>query len=287
MNCEWAKYKIGDPENTANFSNYSCEQLSSVYHIAHLDDAIRIFQDGYVNDQIVQDKSRLKNRDIYVSWVSPNQWKGGKESKYGNICFIFNWNPIAQNKQFYWVESEVHKDTYRMLISDNDRSLTHKLTKYDPCKLSGPLYSRDNCWYYNARYINEFMIEAPLSLETCSEIKFIDHHPEGCFKYYDKCQFLGTKGIDIGKLFISKLIGCRINNRSIVNKLFLKGDRQFINKVILGIKNDLINSKNIRFGKDNFPNKNAIIEDMLALYAKKRLNEALELIKYFVSKDNF
>jgi hypothetical protein len=100
---EWSPYRVGKPSTRANWTNVECTPFEAVYHIAHLESAFRIFEDGRIQSSLVWDESRLRDTRTCVSWVSSNLWANG--SIYGNIRFDFEWNQLVAGCKFYWVEA--------------------------------------------------------------------------------------------------------------------------------------------------------------------------------------
>jgi len=144
---EWAPYAVGSPSLRPNWTNDDCCPFESVFHVCHVQDAYRIFEDGKIRSSLVWDESRLKNTRTCVSWVSPNTWAAG--SIYGNICFEFDWRELVQGKRLFWVEaiSYYNPAAYRILVSAN--SPLTKLQGFDPRRKSRPLFydfERD-IWY--------------------------------------------------------------------------------------------------------------------------------------------
>ena len=42
---EWERCSVGEPSTKPNFTNPDCCPFDTVYHIAHVSDAFRIFED--------------------------------------------------------------------------------------------------------------------------------------------------------------------------------------------------------------------------------------------------
>src|SRR5262245_8433363 len=97
---EWEEYCVGAPSSDSDRFNVNCRPLSTVYHIAHVSDAFRIFEDRRLRATLVTDESRLRETRSSVTWLSPNIWYSG--SFYGNIRFEFDWKELVYDKQFYW-----------------------------------------------------------------------------------------------------------------------------------------------------------------------------------------
>jgi hypothetical protein len=211
---EWIKYKVG----TVN-TRY-CQPFSAVRHIAHIEDAIRIMEDGLIRSSLVWDESRLKNSRTCVSWVSPNSW--GHGSIYGNVSFEFDWNTLGSGKKLYWVEAitTYHPHAYRILVSDQNYESWDELVPYpyDVKERKGPIYWDGKTWYRNARYIGELLIDRDLPLHECREIRFMYHNPRICKKNGSICKHIKLSNHEAGAIVLANLIGRRTGN---VRQLFL------------------------------------------------------------------
>lgn len=173
---EWISYRVGKPSSDPNRTNTDCCPLDSVYHICHVSDAYRIFEDMRIRASLVGDESRLKKTRSCVTWLSPDTWVNG--SFYGNIRFDFHWRELVAGKSFYWVEAMNYSPTaYRILITADKPSLD--LERYHPEDGDGPLYRDPNNgrWYCNRDLTGEFMLDEDLWLQECQTIAFENHHP--------------------------------------------------------------------------------------------------------------
>src|SRR5215472_9733574 len=92
---EWKQYAISD-----SFSRIPNEY---VCHVCHVEDAVRIFEDGEIRPSLVSDESKLRTTRTIVTWLSPNHWVNG--FRYGNVAFQFEWKRLIAGKQLYWVEA--------------------------------------------------------------------------------------------------------------------------------------------------------------------------------------
>src|SRR5260370_16025470 len=117
---KWLRYKVGRPSIRANWTNPDCTPLETVYHISHIEDAYRIFEDGRIRSSLVWDESKLRNTRTCVSWLSPNVWASG--SIYGNITFAFDWKDLVRDKHLFWVEAmtRYNPHAYRILVTEDD-----------------------------------------------------------------------------------------------------------------------------------------------------------------------
>ena len=100
---EWEDYAVGEPSSNPDRPNADCYPLEAIYHVAHVSDAFRIFQDRRIRSTLVGDESKLKKTRSGVTWLSPNTWVNG--SFYGNVRFDFDWKELVEGKRFYWVEA--------------------------------------------------------------------------------------------------------------------------------------------------------------------------------------
>ena len=216
---EWEKYKVRKPSKRRNWTEPSCEPFSTVRHIAHTNDAIRIIEDGLIRSSLVWDESRLKNRRTCVSWVSPNSWAYG--SIYGNVSFEFDWETIVDERDLYWVEDvrSYNPSAYRILVTDKDYDSEGIVVPYDENKPEGPLYWDGKTWYRNGNYTGEIMVDSDLSLRNCREIEFVNHHPRWCAKNGSSCPELGSSQYEAGTRIMANLIGRGLGKR---RKLFLE-----------------------------------------------------------------
>jgi hypothetical protein len=140
---EWARFKfeIGQ-ENSAD--------LTTVRHIAHVQDARRIIEDGRLKAGLVYDESRLNRSRISVAWVSANTWALG--SIYGTVEFQFAWADLVAGRNVYWVEAMNYRPpAYRLLLSKRDIS-AGLIKPYNPAKDEGPLRLSNGKYYWNGAY---------------------------------------------------------------------------------------------------------------------------------------
>jgi hypothetical protein len=205
---EWAAYAVGVPSTRPDWSNLDCAPFDTVFHICHVAEAFRVFEDARIRSSLVWDESRLRNTRTCVSWVSPNHWFSG--SIYGNIRFDFDWKEVVQGKSLFWVEaiSRYSPPAYRILVSDTDH-VEAGLKRYDPKRRDGPLfYDRaGDTWYRNGHFTGEILIDADLWLSECKRAGFVDHHPRNCRRMGSQCPDLGKKASRAGAELIARLVG--------------------------------------------------------------------------------
>lgn len=218
---EWEQYCVGEPSSTPNWTNTDCCPLDTVYHIAHVSDAYRIFEDRRIRATLVQDESKLNKTRSSVTWLSPNTWSNG--SFYGNIRFEVDWRELIEGKKFYWVEAMKYSPVaYRILITSDKPALDLEL--YRPEKDKGPLYydSANDAWYCNRDLTGEFMLDEDLSLAECKTVEFENHHDRICKKEGSSCKDLGLERYQAGARLLSRLIAQNvIHAKGSLRRLFL------------------------------------------------------------------
>ena len=158
---------------------------------------------------LVYDKSKLNQRRITVTWLSPNYWDAG--SRYGNIQFVFDWKKLVggEGKRFYWVESiDYNPPACRILVTKHDHSNEPDLLEYDPTIGNGPWWwdkATDTHWW-NGDYCLEIMAEGRLPISKCEKVEFVDHHPHGCCIDHKQCQYKGLKKVKAAASFLAATV---------------------------------------------------------------------------------
>jgi len=162
-------------------------ELTTVQHIAHVESARRIIQDGRIKAGLVYDQSKLNKYRISVAWVSANSWALG--SIYGTVEFQFSWADLVAGRNLYWVEAMTNYNptAFRLLLSARDIT---RVARYNPMTDDGPLQLRNGTYYWNGNYTSEFMIEDDLSLDRCTGIRFVAHHQQYCSPIGNSCEDL-------------------------------------------------------------------------------------------------
>ena len=207
---EWQKFKVGQPSSKPDWVNSDCQLLDSVFHIAHIPVALEILRVGSLVPRLVYDKSKLNQRRITVTWLSPNYWHQG--SRYGNVQFKFNWKKLVNGlgKRFYWVEAidEYNPTACRILITKQDHSNEPDLVKYDPESGDGPWWwnKSDDTHWWNGKYCLEIMAEGELPVAKCEAVNFVDHHLHGCCINHKTCQDKGLDKEKAGSLFLAAAV---------------------------------------------------------------------------------
>lgn len=216
---EWAEHGI------AAHDDRRAAELETVYHIAHLGDAIRIIEDRKIQASLVADESILRSTRIRVSWLSANTWHG---SFYGNVRFWFDWASIVAGKNFYWVEAINHYSPpeYRILVTDRE---SKRLPRYKVIPPAPIIFDRDReKWYWNYHKTSAFMIESDLSLDDCCKIDFVNHHESICRRSPGKCEMMNAKGKNVGARLLAMLAADMPKKRAL--KLFTEGQPQSLNE---------------------------------------------------------
>jgi hypothetical protein len=283
---EWQRYKVGSLAQ-GNFQNPSCRTFSEVYHVAHIQDAIRIIEDQQIQASLIQDESKLNHTRTCVSWVSPNTWPDG--SIYGNVSFTFEWSALVEGKHLYWVEAmqQYSPHAYRILITDKKNPAVENLTLYDPTTGDGPLLLRDGCWYRNGNYNGEFMIEANLPLEHCREISFIKHHPNICSKEKN-CLEKTLYENDAGALLLAYILG---RNLKSIKPLLLDKTQVKLSSLTSRLLGWLYNNISLRdYHENNITideeTSILIMRSALDAYARKDEEKLLVLLSNIGELDN-
>lgn len=279
------------------WNNYSFKigegvSVSTVYHVAHLPAAKRIFDDGCLRAGLVYDESKLNKSRICVTWLSANTWELG--SIYGNIQFAFDWEAIAKDRKVYWVEvmTRYNPHAYRFLLTDRDMSRSPYVVKYDPTKEKGPLRLRDGKWYRHKNYTSEFMIEADISLDKCKELTFIPHNERYCQPNGSSCKYRRDHPVQTAARILAFFLGYDVQG---ADHLFLAEDQDGTTTLsfhteqgVNGVWRALANRKRyFRGGIKKCRSRKAILRGALALYGAERDGEAKKLIALLHSQGVF
>lgn len=204
MAAEWTPFTIPFVRHGARITRPT---LETVYHIAHVQAACRVLQDGYVKAGLVYDASRLQTSRLSVAWLSANDWWQG--SIYGNVRFAFRWEDLIRGREFYWVEAitRYKPPAYRILLTDRELSGSTDVMAYDPIVDDGPLRLQDGMWYWNADYTSEFLVDDNLLLSQCVDLSFVDHHAAYCNLNGSGCPDLGQMGRRAAGRALAYLLG--------------------------------------------------------------------------------
>jgi hypothetical protein len=203
---EWQRFRVGRLPSTARFRNNECQFLDTVSHTSHVGPALQIVENGQLRPALVFDESRLNDRRILVTSLSPNDWHTG--FRHGNVKFDFAFKDLIRGKRFYWVEAVAYRvGACRILVTDIDRG--GQLEAYDPCERDGPWwYDRiEDRHYYNNKHCLEFMVEAPVDLADLQAFGFVDHHALHCAVHRghpEKCAERSLPANKGGALFFTR-----------------------------------------------------------------------------------
>jgi len=222
---EWQPYRVGEAPKTKSWVNATRVPLETVFHVSHVSDAFRVFEDQKIRSTLVWDESKLRETRTSVAWLSPNVWSAG--SRYGNISFAFDWRRLIEGERFYWVEAMkgYTPHAYRILITKKDLSL--ELTPYTPEDGDGPLFHdlSTDIWYDNREITGEFMIDRDLPLSECKSVGQVNHHSRYCGKDHSSCKDRGQLGEEAGAKLLARLVGQNIlYSQTSLRRLFLNGD---------------------------------------------------------------
>ncbi|HLJ27483.1 MAG TPA: hypothetical protein VKY85_12290 [Candidatus Angelobacter sp.] len=222
---EWEEYCVGEPSTRSDWINVNCCPFETVYHVAHVFDAFRIFEDRRLRATLVKDEDKLNKTRSSVTWLSPNTWSNG--SHFGNIGFAFDWKELMQGKKFYWIGGMPYRTkTFRILVTDDEPTVD--LKQYRPEKDNGPLYhdTASGTWYWNGETAGQFMFDGDLWLEECKAVSFVNHKDDSCKKNGRSCSDMGLQGHQAGAALLSRLIAQNvIHGKGSLRRLFLKGGK--------------------------------------------------------------
>ena len=199
----WHRFRVGSPDT----SQYDCQPLTKVSHVAHLESAHRIILDGKVRAGLVFDESKLKTERILVVWLSPNEWDQG--FRYGSIRFAFDWSTLSGGHRAYWVESISHPPKgSRILLTRNDYSnKPDLLIPYDPTAGDGPWWfdEASGKHYWNAKHYLEFMVEHDIEMSELQGLDYVEHHKHRCSIDPRNCPERGLQPWHAAGRFLARL----------------------------------------------------------------------------------
>ena len=287
---EWKEYRFTIPRRNARWSTDG-GRLSTVYHIVHLPQARRIFEDSRLKASLIYDESKLKRSRICVTWLSANTWVNG--SIYGNVQFAFDWKDIIEGRKIYWVEAMPYTSpAYRFLIAKREIRQSKYVTPYDPEKDQGPLRKRDGEWYWNTEYTSEFMIEDDILLKDCTGLDFVSHHPRKCRTYGPACAYKHDSRNETAGQVLAFLLSSS-SNRNARNLIRERQDGTVhltseAESGVYGIWHALgRNRGNFKGGIKKVESRRAVLLGALALYGAEQDKAAKELVSLLNSQDVF
>jgi hypothetical protein len=288
---EWTRFRVGSPSTDTNWVNPDCQRLSTVYHVVHLDIALRITADGKLKAGLVFDRSKLNTERILVTWLSPNNWTGAGGFRYGNVRFAFDWEQLVQRKRYYWVESIAYGvPACRILITSNDYG--DKLEEYDPTLKNGPWwYNRENNQHYwNGNYCLEIMLEQDLDIEESIGTDFVDHHPQYCSVGAAQCTSRGLRHDRASVLFVAALVGQGIDpsNLKLTQSTSLGYYQNHLHRAWVQLRNDLQRLEVAYGGPITFRHPAALplARAICNTYSQSRQHDLSRLISLFQSEDS-
>lgn len=218
---EWSEFNFDIPKDPhRGWEHLKCEEFEEVFHVTHVDTAIRILKDGKIRCGLIGDESKLKKKRIAVTWLSPNTWRDG--SMYGNVGFSFKFDPAIEGINYYWVEvmKKYTPIAVRFLITTKTYSY---LTPYDPTADDGPWKVSPEGRHYRKKNINiEFMFEDDLPISKCRYIRQFKHHDKYCNILKSDCAERGKSELKAGKEFYSSIIA---HNVPIVPRHFRESEK--------------------------------------------------------------
>ena len=280
-----------------NWNNYSFRiddgiSVSTVYHVAHLPAARRIFDDGCLRGGLIYDESKLNKSRICVTWLSANTWVQG--SIYGNIQFAYDWEAIIEGRRVYWVEAMTgyNPHAYRFLLTKRNMSRSSYVVEYDPTKDKGPLRVRDGIWYRHENYTSEFMLEADIPLEKCKDLDFISHNERYCQLSGSSCRYRRDHPIKTAARVLAFLLGYGIQGADHLFVTERQDSATILNfeaeQGVIGVLRALGNRKTQYRGKiKKRRSRKAILRGALALYGSERDQEAKDLVGLLHSQEVF
>ena len=265
----------------------------SGYSIVAIPVALEILRSGYLNPRLVYDKSKLNQRRITVTWLSPKLWKAG--SRYGNIQFVFDWKKLGggDGKRFYWVESiDYNPPACRILITKQDHSNEPDLIEFDPTIGDGPWWwdkGTDKHWW-NGDYCLEIMAEGKLPITKCEKVAFVDHHRHGCCIDHKKCPYKGLDKEQAAALFLAATISQEIDLSAI--KLIPAGTTALtvFDMPCRGWSAIWRKINNCQFSGEitaQMPAATSIVRAVLGAYSRANQSEYRTLSELFVSSVEF
>lgn len=195
----------------------NCSPLDSVYHVAHIPEALQILKDRRIKRHRVDD-GRLAGQ-LRVVWMSGNNFGVMPGSVYGTIQFRFRRRDLIDGKDIYWVETVPGRQSYRFLVSAHDHSNT-AVDSYDVDDSPGPLRRLSGHWYFNSSRTSQFMLDRNVPLSLCNGIELVQHNE--CPRHgTNRCTEVDKNLYEIGARFLAAFFG---NRRRHGRRYFLDGD---------------------------------------------------------------
>jgi hypothetical protein len=202
MRDPWTEFACPLPTASSRFG--ACVQLDRIYHVTHINSALRILDDREVGRRLISDESVLNKSRTAVVWLSPDFWNDG--FRYGNVRFAYDFANITAGRKIYWVEVVRYgTPACRFIVSNKD--LSHlPVIPYDPGKDDGPLRLSDGRWWRNGRVTTEIMFDEDLPLANCRAVDFVLHHRNQCALHGSGCRDKGANGDDASVRFMAYIL---------------------------------------------------------------------------------
>lgn len=286
---EWSEFDFDLPKHPNRGWEHSvCCEFEHVYHVTHIEIALRIMRDGKIRRSLIGDKSVLKAKQVSVTWISPNTWHDG--SMYGNIGFAYKFPKRVEGKNYYWVEvmREYSPIAVRILITDNEYPY---LERYDPENDDGPWKIAEDGRHYRLKKVNlEFMLEEDLDLQYCRYVRAFDHHYEHCSVYKGKCKELDKKDRKAAKEYYSSVVAQSV-------PIISRHHRESINGTLVA-RDSLSHAISSFFGsaqRKSYEGKHllsseaseALVRASLNAIAVGKLKDHAELLRFFSSRKEY
>ncbi len=179
-----------------------------VNHVAHVEDARRVADDGMIRAGLVHDESILDETRLCVVWTSPNTWVDG--SLYGNVSLEIPAQAALEGRLLYFVEVMAFGVTAIRVLASS-RPIRGLGEPFDPAVLGSALYrGPDSRWWRHDDFNVEIMLADDLPLDRCESMNFVHHHRRYCGKSRHDCPQLGRDALDAGKEFLAYVLGRRV-----------------------------------------------------------------------------
>jgi hypothetical protein len=202
MSEPWTEFAFRIPTAESRFG--TCVKLDPIYHVTHINSALRILDDREVGRRLISDESVLNKSRITVVWLSPDFWNDG--FRYGNVRFAYDFSDIVAKRKIYWVEVIRYSNpACRFIVSDKD--LSHlPVIPYDPSVEDGPLRFSNGNWWRNGKCTLEIMLDDDLPLANCRAVDFVLHHPRQCALHGSGCRDRGADGHEAAARFMAYVL---------------------------------------------------------------------------------
>jgi len=202
---DWRAFRVSMPCPSPR--GFDCIPLQSVMHVTHVDLALDIVRAKGIAARRVSDDSILRDHDIPVVWLSPNDWSGSDGFRYGNIGFRVNWNSVLRGMDHYWVGIMRHGiDAVRIMLTDVNRP--NLVIPYISTRGDGPWYDdAAGSHFWNGNICLEIMLERDVDLSEVTVIEFVAHNPRQCCISPSSCPDRGDSAGYGGARFIAGLVG--------------------------------------------------------------------------------